>query len=382
MKISGISIILTIFAFRTNTGKSQSNNKYLPSFRIHAEESEHYDGVKSHKDNESSNLVAFLVENVKRIFDDLHETTSIINRSLEKLDTLSEVQTQTLNHDDEDKVENINVVKSSEATKYNTKIAGKVDKAYNKVTKRRKLNDATTINYQIHLSRDLMYHKTSSLAEQLTNRAENNTNCNLLYETQLERFAHRRRSCIACDNIMAKDCSDPKNKLVPSILCEREDDLCYSMHTPFGIIDRGCFNVNYNISTYVCSCNLCNYISISEMPYIFSSKRDWVDNVVELSRTIRFRKSVFKDMSCLRCEVNVTTERGDMLDSANCLEGNVGLLPREICGEDEICVVKSIRSQGYIWRGCAKSPLYNYWWKYCDSDLCNYDSITSIYDFL
>lgn len=107
------------------------------------------------------------------------------------------------------------------------------------------------------------------------------------------------------------------------MMCQHDDDVCYSLHTPFGIVDRGCFNVNHNITTYVCSCNLCNYISISEMPLMFSKKRDWVDNVIELSRTRHFRKSVFKDMSCLRCEVNTTTKTGDMLDSANCLEGSM-----------------------------------------------------------
>lgn len=107
------------------------------------------------------------------------------------------------------------------------------------------------------------------------------------------------------------------------MVCERDDDLCYSLHTPFGIVDRGCFNINHNLTTFVCSCNLCNYISISEMPFMFTKKGDWVGNVIELSRTKHFRKSVFKDMSCLRCEVNTTTRIGDMLDSANCLEGNM-----------------------------------------------------------
>lgn len=106
-------------------------------------------------------------------------------------------------------------------------------------------------------------------------------------------------------------------------MCERENDLCYSMHTPFGIIDRGCFNVNFNLTIYVCSCNLCNYISLSEMPYIFATKQDWVDNVVELSRTRHFRKSIFKSMSCLRCEVNTTIKTDAMIESANCLEGNM-----------------------------------------------------------
>ncbi|CAH1636416.1 unnamed protein product [Spodoptera littoralis] len=195
-------------------------------------------------------------------------------------------------------------------------------------------------------------------------------------------FGDMKRSCIMCNNVATEDCNDPKNKLIPSIMCEHDDDVCYSLHTPFGIVDRGCYNVNHNISTYVCSCNLCNYISISEMPFMFSKKRDWIDNVIELSRTRHFRKSVFKDMSCLRCEVNTTTKTGDMLDSANCLEGSIGNLPVEDCRVDEICAVRALRADGYIWRGCVKAPLYNYWWAVCDRDLCNYDPPVILYDFV
>lgn len=113
------------------------------------------------------------------------------------------------------------------------------------------------------------------------------------------------------------------NFRIQSVMCEHDDDLCYSMHTPFGIIDRGCYNSNHNLTTYVCSCNLCNYISISEMPYTFNTKQDWIDNVIEISRTRHFRKSIFKDMSCLRCEVNSTVQKADLIESANCLEGSM-----------------------------------------------------------
>ncbi|XP_028175936.1 uncharacterized protein LOC135075887 isoform X2 [Ostrinia nubilalis] len=198
--------------------------------------------------------------------------------------------------------------------------------------------------------------------------------------TDNDRIPDHLRSCIICNNVVMEECNNPTKRLIPATVCQRDDDLCYSMHTPFGVIDRGCYNANHNLTTYVCACNLCNYISISEMPYIFSKKREWVDNVVELSRTRHFRKSVFKDMSCLKCESNATAKTGDMLDTANCLEGNIGSLPIEECKEDEICGVKAIRNDGYMWRGCVKYPLFNYWWALCDTDLCNYDTITSIYD--
>ncbi|XP_047531431.1 uncharacterized protein LOC125067096 [Vanessa atalanta] len=191
-----------------------------------------------------------------------------------------------------------------------------------------------------------------------------------------------KRSCISCNNIISMGCSDPKNKLIPSIICKNNEDMCYSQHTPFGIVNRGCFNIYRNLTTYVCSCNLCNYISISEMPHIFSMKRDWIENVIELSRTKSFRNSIFKDMSCLRCEVNTTKTvmAEDVSANTNCLEGHISALPIQECAENEICGVKAIRSEGYVWRGCLANPLYNYWWRFCDSDLCNHDSLVSIFE--
>ncbi|KAL4716095.1 hypothetical protein ACJJTC_013872 [Scirpophaga incertulas] len=185
-------------------------------------------------------------------------------------------------------------------------------------------------------------------------------------------------SCLHCNNIALENCNDPKNSTIPSTVCERDGDLCYSQHTPFGVIDRGCFSVNHNLSTYVCSCNLCNYIPITEMPYIFLSKLDWIDNVVDLSYARRLRKSVLKEMSCLRCETNSSIVNGmNSMDETNCLEGNMFY-----CGENEVCAVKAVKKDGYMWRGCVKQPLYNYWWALCDTDLCNYDAVASVYDVL
>lgn len=105
--------------------------------------------------------------------------------------------------------------------------------------------------------------------------------------------------------------------------CDREEDICYSLQTPFGLVDRGCYNINLNMTTYVCACNLCNYISISEMPYVFSKRKDWLDNVIDLARSNSFRTSIYKDMSCLSCEINTTKVTSDALYTINCLEGNM-----------------------------------------------------------
>ncbi|CAK1555172.1 unnamed protein product [Leptosia nina] len=189
--------------------------------------------------------------------------------------------------------------------------------------------------------------------------------------------------CKVCDTKginrgVDKQCREGKD--IPSTLCEEDEDICYSQHTPFGLVDRGCYNINRNITTYFCACNLCNYIAISEMPHIFSRKQDWVENVIEITRNRRLRQSIYKDMSCLRCEVNITTKSGDILDNTNCLEGNIGGLPLQLCAENEICAVKAIRSEGYLWRGCVSRPLYNYWWTLCETDLCNVDALVSMFD--
>ncbi|GBP14903.1 hypothetical protein EVAR_75479_1 [Eumeta japonica] len=166
---------------------------------------------------------------------------------------------------------------------------------------------------------------------------------------------------------------------LPTVQCPNADDLCYSQHTPFGVVNRGCYNMNSNVNVFVCSCNLCNYISFTEMPYIFSNHQEWAKNVEELSRMIHFRKSIYKRMSCLSCYVNTTnTEQIDNDDNAYCLDGNVIKVPSTECPQDEICGVKSRRGTGYIWRGCLKTPLYNYWYALCDSDDCNNDQIVSL----
>lgn len=76
------------------------------------------------------------------------------------------------------------------------------------------------------------------------------------------------------------------------------------------------------MSTYVCSCNLCNSIAITEMPYTFSKKQDWIENVVDMSRTRHLRRSVFRDMSCLTCIVH-NDSKDPALNDSYCLEGNM-----------------------------------------------------------
>lgn len=108
------------------------------------------------------------------------------------------------------------------------------------------------------------------------------------------------------------------------MVCENNRDKCYSLHTPFGIVDRGCFDVRKNVSVYVCSCNRCNSRSMNDMPVTFDTKQDWIENVVYMSYSRRLRRSILKELSCLHCEVQ-TANRLD-IESGDCLDGNVYVL--------------------------------------------------------
>ncbi|XP_026319258.1 uncharacterized protein LOC113229791 [Hyposmocoma kahamanoa] len=188
--------------------------------------------------------------------------------------------------------------------------------------------------------------------------------------------------CKSCDMAITGDAAENdkclKGKQIPSMVCENDRDKCYSLHTPFGIVDRGCFDIQKNVSVYVCSCNHCNSKSINDMPVMFDTKQDWIKNVIDLSYLRRLKRSILKEISCLHCEVQ-TAQHSDR-ESADCVDGNVNSVPTITCNEKEICGIKAIRSVGYIWRGCIESPLYNYWITYCDFDLCNYDELVSVYD--
>ncbi|KAJ0183359.1 hypothetical protein K1T71_001335 [Dendrolimus kikuchii] len=390
IKISNMKVLIILFIISTSLVKCNSKDSAKSSknpllyFRKQVEEIEDTTINNNGHDESRSNLVSFLIKNVKEIFDGLStsETTEAVQIFTNPTKTTSIVKIDT--HIESENKISTNLTLTNDVMMYEnltiTTLLVDDRRGHNE-----ELYGITGRSQLLHLSKDLMYfekpdsHARDNISPALYKSIKMN---NVEDTSEDNETSERRRSCIVCDNVNSEECNDPKNKLISSTVCDREDDLCYSQHTPFGIVDRGCFNINHNMSTYVCACNLCNYISISELPYIFSNKRDWVDNVIELSRTRNFRKSVFKDMSCLRCEVNVTTKTGDMLDSANCLEGNVGTLPIEECNDNEVCAVKVVRSDGYVWRGCVKTPLYNYWWALCDSDLCNYDALISIYDHL
>lgn len=104
------------------------------------------------------------------------------------------------------------------------------------------------------------------------------------------------------------------------ITCPNDGSVCYSLHTPFGIVERGCYNELHNESIYVCGCNLCNYLSLSEMPYVFKNKKEWVDNIHDLSHWRQLTKTVHKNMVCLHCEVDGTKNEPEY---TNCSEGTM-----------------------------------------------------------
>ncbi|XP_045522724.1 uncharacterized protein LOC123713205 [Pieris brassicae] len=324
-------------------------------------------------ENPDSNLVSFLVQNVKEIFGAADEPTVLVDQVIDATTTESEVMTETESVNRAKVLNKINI--------FYKNISGVIDGCTHENILDT-TNEGLTVRTE-QFSKDLDVIVIPESEEIKLNPLESWYSKDRQETTSIPTpnyNASTKISCIFCNNIEVEYCDDPKNKLISSIVCEQDEDLCYSQHTPFGLVDRGCFNINRNITTYYCSCNLCNYIAISEMPHIFSRKQDWIEYVKEMSRLKRFRRSIFKDMSCLRCEINGTTKSEDILYSTNCLEGNIGSLPFQLCAKNEICAVKAIRSEGYMWRGCVSKPLYNYWWTLCDTDLCNYEALVSIFD--
>ncbi|XP_072932371.1 uncharacterized protein [Epargyreus clarus] len=379
MQRSKVIVVFILITYaKSKQQETDENKKPLVSFRLKMEELPEPHNVI--KDETSDKFVSFLMNNVKELFlntDNLTITMEITDTTESDIPTTNNTSESFLNAD-RTSIEPYSYKKmrsNFDPTTTTEKIYFEIFRPSHPYPKLNRSNE--TDSDLINLKEDIEI-KTK---DQLKNYVLQSLKFSIINISSLEeQFEGPGRSCIICDSVTNENCNDPTFKLMPSILCEREDDLCYSQHTPFGIIDRGCFNINHNLTLFVCACNLCNYISISEMPYIFANKRDWIENVIELSRAKRFRESIFKDMSCLRCEVNVTAKTGDVVADTNCLDGNIAMLPHQVCASDEICAVKAVRSEGYMWRGCVSEPLYNYWWTLCDSDLCNYESIVSVYD--
>ncbi|XP_050674465.1 uncharacterized protein LOC126971981 [Leptidea sinapis] len=312
------------------------------------------------KDTSTSdaNIVSFFVKNVKEILFD-----NEMKLDGDSIEMQSEVNTEAVsNSPNVSYLQILNMNLSRQPTKHNKTVPVDIvkDRLLNS-TKDAEIIEKTAREKNVQMT----FIKNSVLPTYPT-------------ITPTEYTGPPKRSCIKCDNTILEDCVNPVNKVVPTITCDRQQDLCYSQHTPFGLVDRGCFNVNHNITTYVCSCNLCNYLAISGLSVIFSTKQDWKDNVIEMSRTKRFRRTILKKMSCLKCEVKMSTKTGDDVDRVNCLEGNMYRIQE--CKENEICAVRARRSEGYLWRGCATKPLFNYWFGLCDTDICNHDKLISIFD--
>lgn len=99
--------------------------------------------------------------------------------------------------------------------------------------------------------------------------------------------------------------------------------MCYSMHTPFGIVDRGCTNPYSSLSTFVCADQLCNTMTISELPFVFSKKYEWKRNVKEIINYFHeVRENPAHTLICLKCEANVTFS-GTTQNNIKCLSGSL-----------------------------------------------------------
>ncbi|CAK1585525.1 unnamed protein product [Parnassius mnemosyne] len=315
---------------KCNEETTQNIKKPLLNFRRQVEELPDESTSERNEEDANINLVAFLVNNVKEIFGVEATTTSLEKtRATNATMVISKITNKTISTIKPNTTTTAPITRTTHLT--NVTFATRTTTAnlttaivtttnsVSKSTVNKKSKQTELFNLTNNI--DIIEKKRRAQI-----KAKTKPKINLYIEPPFPNMTDLnppRRSCIVCNNVQLQECNDPKNKLIPSVICDHEEDLCYSQQTPFGLIDRGCFNGNLNLTTYVCSCNLCNYISISEMPYIFSKKKDWIENVIDLTRSKSFRTSIYKDMSCLSCEVNSTTKTLDMLDNALCLEGNM-----------------------------------------------------------
>ncbi|XP_073955049.1 uncharacterized protein isoform X2 [Choristoneura fumiferana] len=288
------------------------------------------------QDDSQSHLVSVFVKNVRQLFDEFSMPTSIpdnytipILPSTEATTVKEEFKPSGITKDFSSLVRRSSGITKELTTEVNVSVETTKTTTEDNVTFEVVDTTKTTVA-EINVTDDVPDIAKDVILLGKTEDPESDNNDIGQYEpptsaSTLAAIEVINKSCIFCNNIELEDCTDPTNKLVPSIACQHEDDVCYTMHTPFGIVDRGCFNVKYNLTEYVCSCNLCNYIPVTELPHRFSHKKEWVENVIEQSNTINFKKSVFKDMTCVACEVNATSISPNVQDNNNCYEGNVRL---------------------------------------------------------
>lgn len=189
----------------------------LPSFRKQVEEiSQEISGDPD--DDSSQNLVSLLVNNAKQIFTDTEEPTIIFEPDL-----------STKNY------KNI-----EESTIYPSSTHNSTVNEYNSIaTNRNDIQDVnSTINVKNEDVENLVYVKSitdSSQKEDISKRQLNLSGDVLIQESQHESKDSRksrtrssiilnmtlpekdnslpRRSCIECNNILSKECNNPKNKL-------------------------------------------------------------------------------------------------------------------------------------------------------------------------
>ncbi|KPI94119.1 hypothetical protein RR46_06570 [Papilio xuthus] len=109
-------------------------------------------------------------------------------------------------------------------------------------------------------------------------------------------------------------------------------------------------------------------------PIMLTRKQDRIhDDISIYNVPVAAKEMGSLKRSCIACN-NI------QMHECNEPKNKIGILPKVQCADDEICGVKALKNKGYVWRGCLRSPLYNYWWSLCDSDLCNTDNIVSLYD--
>ncbi|XP_053604688.1 uncharacterized protein LOC128671890 [Plodia interpunctella] len=165
-------------------------------------------------------------------------------------------------------------------------------------------------------------------------------------------------TCLTCNNVDTRACSRPSQKFLYTEKCKRTTDRCLSIHTPFGIVTRGCYDISRKQVLYFCAADLCNNIPVRDVlrRLNMGNKKKWVQDVADLSHARRLRHTTKKGLKCLSCSVSSDDSKSPELKSA-CWEGTASFrfgISTEVCQEKDVCGIRVMKFSGSVVRGCCE----------------------------
>lgn len=202
MNIYQISAIYVIMVTaKCEQEDSEKSKISLLSFRKQVEESDHIINSNQKDDTHNSNIVEFLVKNVKEIFKDLSgttiESTTLFLRPTITLSSKDSISLKSIDTNDVMLYDNLSL---------NTLLDKKHDAVYDIQIEG---NNETNTTYKLlYLSKNSVNYQKSQAREHISSKSDvTNTS-----ESD-NGSGEQRQSCISCDNVNTEDCTDPRNKL-------------------------------------------------------------------------------------------------------------------------------------------------------------------------